>query len=108
MREEPRRPTRGLGTRLVPAGSVNRVLMVGGKNLTTFQSLGLTLIGLCVAGGIGAPILVSEHLFGKEGDHSEVFLLLLGAALIVLWGIAMVVNGLRGVVRNIGRRRTTT
>lgn len=77
--------------RLVPAGSVNRVLLLGGKNLTLLQSLALICIGVCfVLGGVGSVIV-----FGFAG-----FLYLqLFACAIALWGFAMIANGIRSTVK---------
>jgi hypothetical protein len=45
---------------LIPTGSVDRILFLGGKQLTVFQSVGLVVIGVCVAVAIGGSILVNE------------------------------------------------
>lgn len=77
--------------KLVPAGSVNRVLLLGGKNLTVFQSVGLLFIGVCV-GAIGGSLLV-------EFRHFDAIYLLLAGTLLFLWGLLMIFNGARGIVR---------
>jgi type IV secretory pathway TrbL component len=92
--------------KLVPAGSVNRVLLIGGKNLTMFQSVGLMFIGVCVAAGVGGLLFVAEFGFeAKSGDHTYAIYLLLAGSALVLWGLVMFINGLRGVVRRIWRRK---
>jgi hypothetical protein len=84
--------------KLVPAGSVNRVLLLGGKNLTVFQSLGLMFIGLCVA-GIGGSL---AHALGSRLDA---IYFLVAAVLLVLWGLVMFLNGVLGVVRRLRKVR---
>jgi hypothetical protein len=92
--------------KLISAGSVNRVLLVGGKNLTIFQSIGLMFIGVCVAGGIGGMIFVAEFGFDSgSGDHSYAFYLLFFACAMIIWELVMIVNGVRGVVRRTRRAR---
>ena len=86
--------------KLVPAGSVNRVLLLGGKNLTRCQSIGLTLIGLCL--GIGGVAVAS--MFGFEaGDMSYAFYLQFFACAMALWGLVMIVNGILGIARRLIR-----
>ena len=58
--------------KLLPAGSVNRVLLLGGKNLTVFQSVGLLFIGVCVAAIGGSFLLVAFH------DLDAIYFLLAG------------------------------
>lgn len=92
--------------KLLPAGSVDRVMLLGGKNLTTFQSIGLIFIGICVTGGIGGLMYVAE--FGFEtgaGDHGHAFYLLFLATAAILWGLVMIVNGFRGLARRAFRKR---
>jgi hypothetical protein len=92
--------------KLLPAGSVNRVFLIGGKNLTMFQSVGLMFIGICVAGGVGGLILVGEFGFRAGAkDHTDAVYLLLFAGAMILWGVVMFVNGVRGVARRIRRKR---
>jgi hypothetical protein len=88
--------------KLIPAGSVNRILLIGSKNLTMFQSVGLMFIGICVAGGVGGLTFVAEFGHGNwNEDHSYAFYLLFFASAMILWGLVMFVNGCRGVVRRI-------
>jgi hypothetical protein len=92
--------------KLLPAGSVNRVLLIGGRNLTTFQAIGLMFIGVCVAGGVGGLILIGEFGLGSgSGGHGDALYLLLGAFAMVLWGLVMFVNGLRGILRRFRTKR---
>lgn len=91
---------------LPPVSAGNRVLLLGGKNLTVFQSAGLMFIGVCVAGGVGGLIFVAEFGFGAgSGDHTYALYLLCFASLMILWGLAMFVNGVRGIVRRIRAQR---
>ena len=84
--------------KLLPAGSVNRVLLLGGKNLTVFQSVGLLFIGVCVAAIGGSFLLVAFH------DLDAIYFLLAGT-LLFLWGLVMIFNAVRGIVRrpHLGR-----
>jgi hypothetical protein len=108
MKRKPDERQHGLDRppKLLPAGSVNRVLLIGAKNLTIFQSVGLMFIGVCVAGGVGGLILVGEFGFGaRANDHADAVYLLLFAGAMILWGVVMFVNGARGVARRIRRGR---
>src|SRR5215472_12294853 len=100
------KPTSGYGIehppKLVPAGSVNRVLLLGGKNLTMFQSLRLLFIGACVAGIGGSFFLI---LFRGEQFYAIEFLV--ATALLFVWGLVMLFNGVRGVVRQLRLRQPT-
>ncbi len=91
--------------RLVPTGSVDEVLLTGstaGKSLTLFQSVGLIITGLGVGLGIGAMLIASElHL---EATFNRNYGQLFCGSVFVLWGIAMVVFGVVGVVK-IARNR---
>lgn len=62
-----------------------------------FQSVGLVVFGLCVALGVGVPVLVNEFslesIFGRN-----VFTLFFGVATILL-GLVMIANGLTGILR---------
>jgi len=86
--------------KILPAGSVNRVLLVGGKNLTMFQSVGLIFIGICVAGGVGGLIFVTEFGSGGTG-HSYAFYLIFFGCVMILWGTVMVANGILGIARRM-------
>jgi hypothetical protein len=93
---------------LVPTGSVDEVLftgLAGGKSLTLFQSLGLMIIGIAVAIGVGALIIAGElHLEATfDRDFGQLFV---GGAL-VLWGLTMLVFGSVGVVKIVWKRRRT-
>jgi len=80
--------------------------MVGGKNLTMFQSVGLLFMGMLAAGGIGAPVFLTEFLSASRYDtHIDAIYLLLGAGAMFIWGLVMIINGLGGIVRNIRRRK---
>jgi hypothetical protein len=85
-------------TKLVPAGSVNRVLLLGGKNLTVLQSLGLMFIGLCVAG-------IGGSLVHASGGQLDAIYFLVAGVLLVLWGLAMFLNGVLGVTRRLRKVR---
>jgi hypothetical protein len=78
--------------RLVPTGSLNKVLLVGGKNLTLLQSVGLLVFGV-LALGTGAVLL----------RIGELWFVLWGFA-ISLWGLVMLFNGSRGAIRAIRKR----
>jgi hypothetical protein len=107
MKREPDERQHGLDRppKLLPAGSVNRVLLIGAKNLTIFQSVGLMLIGV-VAGGVGGRFLVGEFGFGAAANgHTDAVYLLLFAGAMILWGVVMFVNGVRGVARRVLRGR---
>jgi hypothetical protein len=84
--------------KLLPAGSVNRVLLIGGKNLTMFQSIGLIFMGLCFAGTGGSLV----HALGGRLD--AIYFLVPGV-LLVLWGLVMFVNGVLGVTRRLRKVR---
>jgi len=89
--------------KLLPAGAFNRVLLLGGKNLSAFQSFGLMFIGVCVA-GLGASFFVTEFRSGAgagAGDHFYAIYFLIAAALLVVCGVVMFFNGVRGVVRRL-------
>jgi uncharacterized membrane protein len=94
-----RRHDAGASSKFVPLGSVDRVLLTGGKNLTMFQSVGIAVVGLCIALGVGVPILVSElsleSTFGRRVSE-----LVLGSGFILL-GLLMIANGFVGIVRKI-------
>jgi hypothetical protein len=93
--------------RLVPTGSVDKVLLTGGRNLTLFQSVGLVVIGLGVALGAGVPILLNEiyleSRLARYGYHRSLSMMVLGSAFI-LWGAVMIFNGLLGIARRIWKR----
>jgi hypothetical protein len=83
--------------KLIPTGSLNKVLLVGGKNLTLFQSLWLIVFGLLVAIGFG----ISFVSLAKEGDWSgSIYLLLLFGAM-TFWGNVMIVNGVLGIAARL-------
>ncbi len=84
--------------KLLPTGSVDRILLVGGKNLTMFQSIGLLFFGLCF---VSAGLICGVE-FGFKGD--AVYLLLFAAA-ITLWGAVMIVNGLRSIFGRLFRSK---
>jgi hypothetical protein len=107
MKRKPDERQHGLDRppKLLPAGSVNRVLLIGAKNLTIFQSVGLMFIGV-VAGGVGGLFLVGEFGFGAAANgHTDAVYLLLFAGVMILWGVVMLVNGARGVAGRIRRGR---
>ena|SRR5215469_25718 len=89
----------GTGTtkNFVSLGSIDRVVLTGGSNLTRFQCLGLIVIGLCVAVGIGVPLILGEisleSTFGRQWPA-----LALGASFILL-GLLIVSNGVRGLLK---------
>jgi hypothetical protein len=88
---------RGTVPKLIPAGSVNRVLLVGGRNLTLFQSVGLIVMGLLFAVGFGT---VAWSL-ARGGDWSGSSFLLFVTGAMGLWGGVMSVNGMIGVARHV-------
>jgi hypothetical protein len=98
----------GDAPRLVPTGSVDKVLLTGGKNLTLFQSVGLAVIGVGFALGIGVPLLLNEFYleskWARYGYHRSLPFMVLGGGMI-LWGAVMVLNGLLGIARRIQRHR---
>jgi len=83
------------------------VLLIGGKNLTLFQSVGLAVVGLGFALGIGVPLLLNEFYLESQiaryGYHRSLPVMVLGVAMI-LWGAVMIFNGLLGVARRLQRR----
>ena len=85
-------------TKLVPAGSVNRVLLLGGKNLTVFQSLGLMFMGLCIAG-------IGGSLVHASGGRLDAIYFLVAGVLLLLWGLVMFLNGVLGVARRLRKVR---
>ena len=92
----------------MPTGSVDKVLLTGGKNLTLFQSVGLAVIGVGFALGIGVPLLLNEFYleskWARYGYHRSLPFMVLGGGMI-LWGAVMVLNGLLGIARRIQRHR---
>jgi hypothetical protein len=107
MKRKPTAAERGVERppKLLPVGSVNRVLLLGGKNLTMFQSFGLMFIGVCVA-GTGGSFLVGEFRSGA-GEHLDAIYFLLAFSLLFTWGLIMFFNGVRGVVRRLRFKQTT-
>jgi len=103
MKQQSDRSQHGLEgpPKLLPTGSVDRVLLIGGKNLTMFQSIGLLFIGLCV---------VSLGLVGwvEFGFHGDAVYLLLFAAAVTLWGAVMIVNGIRSIAGRLCRSKQTS
>jgi len=93
--------------RLVPRGSVDKVLLIGGKTLTLFQSVGLAVVGLCFALGIGVPIILNEFYLESQiaryGYHRSLPIMVFGSVMI-LWGTVMAFNGLLGIARRIRNR----
>jgi len=93
--------------RLAPTGSVDRVFLIGGKNLTPFQSVGLAVVGLCFALGVGVPLLVNESYLESQlarfGYHRSLAVMVFGSVMI-LWGGVMIPNGLLGISRRIWKR----
>jgi hypothetical protein len=56
--------------------------------------------------GIGASFFVGEFRSGA-GDHLDAIYFLIAAALLIVWGLVMCVNGVRGIVRRLRLRQTT-
>ena len=87
----------GSARRFISLGSIDRVVLTGGPNLTLFQCIGLVVIGLCVALGVGVPLIVGEiHLestFGRQPAG-----LVLGASFVLL-GLLIVSNGVRALLK---------
>jgi hypothetical protein len=90
---------------LIPAGSVDRVFLIGGKNLTMFQSIVLVVTGICLAGGFGGVLFTEFDSTLKFEDHLGSFYLLLLEGAMALWGLVMVFNGIRGIARRLRRGR---
>jgi hypothetical protein len=88
---------RGTVPKLIPAGSVDRVLLVGARNLTLFQSVGLIAMGLFFATFFGTFF----WSLAREHDWSVSFFFLVMTGLLSLWGGVMIVNGIVGVARRI-------
>lgn len=82
--------------KLIPTGSLNKVLLIGGKNLSVFQRIGLIFIGIC-ASGIGGSLVINEF---RTADHLDFYLLLLGVGMIT-WGVMMIANGISGIIRKL-------
>jgi hypothetical protein len=95
MRNDRRFNRRDDAPKLVPTGSVNRVLLIGGKKLTLFQSVGLIVIGLVFAGGVGTWLLMTKL------EWSTSFFIMAIATALSLWGLVMIVNGVVGFTRTI-------
>jgi len=91
--------------KLLLAGSVNRVLLLGGKKLSMFQSFGLMFVGVCVV-GIGTSFFVVEFRSGG-GDHLNAIYFLIFAALLIVWGLVMCFNGVRGILKRLRSRQPT-
>jgi hypothetical protein len=92
LENERRANRQSLPPKLVPTGSVDRVLLVGGKSLTLFQSIGV-LVFAVLSLGIGVPML---RIGGVWFD-------LWGFAM-SLWGLVMLFNGCKGIIRAILRK----
>lgn len=90
---------RGNVPKLIPTGSVDRVLLLGGRNLTLFQSVGLSVISLLCAAGFGTFF----WSLARERDWSGSLFLLLGTGVMGLWGGVMTVNGILGIARHTPR-----
>ncbi len=84
-----RQTLRGSPPRLVPTGSLDKVLLTGGKNLSVFQSVGLLVFAVL---GLGVGIL----LVRVDG----VWFVMWGCAL-SLWGLVMLFNGSKALIRAI-------
>jgi len=78
--------------KLVPAGSLHKALLMGSKNLTLLQSVGL-LVFAVLGLEIGTAMLRIAGLW----------FFLWGFAM-SLWGLVMLFNGSKGVIRAIRRR----
>jgi hypothetical protein len=90
---------------LVPAGSVDRVFLIGGKNLTMFQSIVLVVTGTCLAGGFGGWLFTEFDSPLEFKDHLGNFYILILAGAMAIWGLIMIFNGIRGIVRRLRRGR---
>jgi hypothetical protein len=90
--------------KLVPTGSFDQVLLIGGKNLTLFQSVALVITALAVAFGVGVPIILHElylkSQLGRYG-YSRSLSSMLVATAFILWAAVMLINGLLGIARHI-------
>jgi len=78
----------------IPTGSMDKVLLTGGKNLTLLQSLGLLALGI-VASVTGVSLF----------STTDIWFALWGSAM-SLWGLVMLFNGSKSVVRVIQRRKS--
>lgn len=93
--------------RLVPTGNVDDVLLTGksrGRSLTLFQSIGLSIFGLCFVFGVGIPAIVFE--FRLQSQFQKLSLpyqkridSLLFGIIFCLLGTSWLVLGLIGVVK---------
>lgn len=92
--------TREKPPKLIPTGSLNKVLLIGGKNLSVFQCIGLIFIGICAV-GIGSPLVLDEL---RAEDHGDFYLPLLGFGAIT-WGVMMIANGISGIIRKLRKAR---
>ena len=108
------RNRRTTSPRLVPTGNVDEVLLTGkskGKDLTLFQAIGLTILGLGVVLGIGVSAIAGEFIlqsnFKRTGlpytkDLREI---VIGGLMILLGGVWTVI-GLVGVAKAVRVRGT--
>ena len=77
---------------LVPTSSFNKILLVGAKNLTLFQSVGLLVLAL-VALGIGVSLLAVR-----------IFWFAMWGSALTLWGLVMLFNGSKGIIVGVLRK----
>jgi hypothetical protein len=82
---------------------LDHILFKGGSDLTAFQSIGLLAIGLAFVLLVGLPMLVYE--FRLKLPDRDAGMLLTGIAM-TLWGLVMVVNAARAVLRLRKKRKT--
>lgn len=78
--------------RLVPTGSVDKILLRSGKNLSLFQCAGVLVFGVSA--------LVLGLVMLRDG---ELWFALWGSVM-SLWGLVALFNGSKGIVRLIRKR----
>jgi hypothetical protein len=90
--------------------SLDEILLKGGTDPTLFQSIGLFLIGLAFILFAGLPVFVYQYMRPDRRDLQGV----LFCAMVSLWGLVMMVNGVVAILRyyrkngTVAGNRTTT
>jgi hypothetical protein len=82
--------------------TIDRVLFLGGDDLTLFQSVGLVCVGLAVLLFVVFPITIYEFQLASEyrglaGPYIAVAM--------SLWALAMIFNGAVGIQRNFSKSK---
>ena len=78
-----------------PRIPLDHILFRGGDDLTTFQSVGLLLIGLAFVIFIGLPIFIYLCVRPDQRDLQGIVI----CAGMTLWGLVMMMNGLAAILR---------